>query len=68
MIAKIDFETCIGCGMCEDTCPAVFRIGSNGMSEVYVESIPEGSEQSFKEAVRDCPAYAIIVAQEQLSH
>ena len=33
MKASIDREGCIGCGLCADTCPAVFQMAADGLAE-----------------------------------
>ena len=33
-------EDCIGCGMCEGTCPDVFAINDDGVAEATVEEVP----------------------------
>jgi len=35
MIASVGKSKCIGCGQCVVTCPQVFRIGDDGLSEAY---------------------------------
>jgi len=61
MRAYIDREGCISCGLCEDTCPEVFRIAEDGLAEVYVEDIPESSEEEALEAMENCPVSVITV-------
>ncbi len=33
MIAKVDPDTCIGCGTCPAICPEVFQMNDNGLAE-----------------------------------
>ena len=54
-------EDCIGCGMCEGTCPEVFAIGDEGVAENIVEEVPEDAEDSAQEAADNCPVSAIEV-------
>ena len=35
MQVNIDRGGCISCGLCEATCPAVFRIADDGVAEVH---------------------------------
>ena len=35
MKINIDRGGCISCGLCEATCPAVFRIADDGVAEVW---------------------------------
>lgn len=52
-------EDCIGCGLCESTCDAVFAIGDEGIAEVVVDEVPEESEDAAQEAADNCPVSAI---------
>ena len=59
MRAEIDREGCISCGLCADTCPAVFHMGDDGMAhggEVPAEMLADA------ETARDgCPVGAISI-------
>lgn len=61
MRAIIDREGCIQCGLCPATCPEVFRMGEDGPAEVYVDEIPESSQESAIEAKDGCPVSVISV-------
>jgi len=56
--AFVDEDTCIGCGMCEMTCPSVFHLTDNGTAEAYkdVEADEAGEVQ---DAIDGCPVSAI---------
>ena len=54
-------EDCIGCGLCESTCPEVFSIGDEGTAEVIVDEVPEENEARAQEAADNCPVSAITV-------
>lgn len=54
-------EECIGCGLCEGTCPEVFAVGDEGVAEAIVDEIPEENEEAAQEAADNCPASAITV-------
>lgn len=58
MIVKVDKSGCIGCGLCADTCPEVFRIGEDGLAEAYAQPSTE-KEPAVKEAEKDCPVSVI---------
>lgn len=53
-------EDCIGCGLCEGTCPEVFCIGDEGTAEA-VDEIPEDAEDAAQEAADNCPVSAITI-------
>ncbi|MGI6755351.1 MAG: ferredoxin [Atopobiaceae bacterium] len=53
-------EDCIGCGLCESTCPEVFTIGDSGVAEA-VEEVPADAEDTAQEACDNCPVAAITL-------
>jgi len=53
-------DTCTACGLCVDTCPDVFEMGSD-MAEVAVDEVPSEFEEAVQQAADECPAEAIIV-------
>jgi len=53
-------DTCTSCGLCVDTCPEVFEMGSD-MAEVIVEEVPEDHQEAVQQAADECPVEAIIV-------
>lgn len=58
MKVTIDRDGCIGCGLCEQTCPRVFRMNDDGKAEVSAQ--PEkDDENAAKEAEENCPASVI---------
>lgn len=59
MKAHVDKSECIACGLCVETCPEVFRIGSDDKSEVYLEEIPASLESCVIQAKDECPVSAI---------
>lgn len=52
-------EGCIGCGICIDTCPEVFHLNDEGLSEVQEQPKPE-NEDSAQDAADACPVSVII--------
>ena len=60
MKAIVDQETCVGCALCEQVCPAVFAM-NNGKSKANVATVPKEAEADCRKAVEDCPATAIKV-------
>ena len=60
MKAIVDQETCVGCALCEQVCPAVF-VMKDGKAEVKVATVPKEAEADCRKAVEDCPVTAIKV-------
>jgi ferredoxin len=53
-------DTCTSCELCVDTCPEVFVMGAD-MADVIVDEVPEGLEETVRQAADECPVEAIIV-------
>ena len=53
-------DTSTACGLCVDTCPDVFEMGSD-IAEVTVNEVPSEFEEAAQQAADECPAEAIIV-------
>jgi ferredoxin len=60
MKAKVDAEACVGCGLCAETCAAVFEMEDN-VAKVVVDTVPDDVADACREAARDCPVEAIEV-------
>ena len=60
MIAKVDEETCTGCGVCAESCPEVFELVDE-LAKVIANPVPEDAEEACSEAADDCPAEAISI-------
>ncbi|MFW6375924.1 MAG: ferredoxin [Thermoplasmatota archaeon] len=67
---EIDQDTCIGCGMCETTCPQVFKLGEKVKSTVvekyradleYKGEVPD-DVGCTTDAEENCPVGAIKVS------
>ncbi len=54
-MVSVDKDKCIGCGVCVQICPKVFKMGSDGKS-----SVKKGGKAScVKDAISSCPVDAI---------
>lgn len=60
MRVTVDEETCIGCGLCAETCPEVFEMNDDKVC-VKVDEIPEDAAETCREAVENCPVEAIQI-------
>jgi ferredoxin len=59
--ATIDRDGCISCGLCAETCPAVFNMASDGLAEVIVDFIPDSEKDKAEEARDACPVSVISI-------
>lgn len=59
MNVLVDLETCIGCGRCEEICPAVFHLEAATGKSVVID--PEACEfvGCCEAAEENCPVEAI---------
>ncbi|MBD3379008.1 MAG: ferredoxin [Candidatus Omnitrophica bacterium] len=60
MKAIVDKDTCIGCGLCPEESPAVFRMDGD-KAVVHTDPVPEEAEESCRRAADKCPVDAISV-------
>lgn len=60
MKAFVDADLCTGCGLCCDTCPAVFEL-QDAVAVVIVEEVPPESEETCRDAAASCPTEAIRI-------
>lgn len=63
MNATIDKSGCISCGLCVSLCPEVFRMGEDGIAEVFVGTISPKDEDKATEAKNSCPVSVISIEQ-----
>lgn len=60
MKTKVDPAICIGCTLCVQTCPEVFRMEGD-TAVAYVNPVPKDVESTCKQAADECPVTAIII-------
>lgn len=58
MRVTVDEETCIGCGLCAETCPEVFEMNDDKV-RAKVDEVPEDVVESCRESAENCPVEAI---------
>ena len=55
----VDSATCVGCGLCEQSCPEVFEVQGDGIAHVKAQSC---SVHNLKEVADQCPVTSIKVS------
>lgn len=60
MKVTVERDGCIGCGVCAEMCPEVFRIADDGLSEVYGD-VTAANSDSVLSAAQSCPVEVIKV-------
>ena len=55
----VDEDRCRGHGMCLTLCPDVFQMHDDGYAIADPSEVPDGLEDSAKEAIVNCPEQAI---------
>lgn len=63
MKAEVNQETCIGCGLCAEICPAVFVMTDNNVAETIVDVVPADQEAAAGDACSSCPVEAITLTE-----
>ena len=63
MKVYVDSNVCGGTGLCVDTCPEVFELNQENISNASIDEIPEELEQACRKAVDNCPTNAISIEQ-----
>jgi ferredoxin len=59
MLAKVDSELCIGCELCVNLCPEVFRMEDG--KAVACAAVPEAAQAACGQAKEQCPVDAISI-------
>jgi len=53
---RVDASVCVGCGLCEQLCPEIFKLNPDGIAEVKGS---ECSQHNLSEVAEQCPVEAI---------
>ncbi len=56
---SIDVSTCVGCGLCEQSCPEIFEVAGDGIAHVKAQSC---ALHSIQEVYELCPVNCIKVS------
>ena len=54
----VDVATCVGCGLCEQACPEVFKIEDDGIAHVLAQQC---ATHNLQEVSEQCPVNAIKI-------
>jgi ferredoxin len=60
MRAVVDKDTCVGCTLCEQICPGVFKM-EDYKAVVIADIVSVQAEDSCQKAAQDCPVGAITI-------
>ncbi len=55
----VDASTCVGCGLCEESCPEIFEVQGDGIAHVKAQSC---TLHNLQEVSVQCPVNAIKVS------
>jgi ferredoxin len=55
----VDAATCVGCGLCEQSCPEVFEVQGDGVAHLKSQVC---SQHNLKEIAEQCPVNCINVS------
>lgn len=67
MTAFLDRSGCIGCGLCANICPEVFRMAPDGYATIIRGTVPKEAENSSIEARDECPVSVISIEKKENS-
>jgi ferredoxin len=60
MTIELDKTLCVGCGLCEENVPEIFKTGEY-TAELKTSEAEESLSKRLKETAEDCPVDAITI-------
>ena len=60
MKAVVNPDICIGCSLCPQVCPEVFKMEAD-KAVAYVSVVPKDAEDTCRQAADECPVAAISI-------
>ncbi len=54
----VDESTCVGCGLCEQACPEVFKVDDSGIAKIIANN---SEAEGMQDAIDQCPVTAITL-------
>ncbi len=60
MRASVNPEICIGCTLCTQICPEVFKMDGD-KSTAYKNPVPDDLKEACERAAKECPVNAITI-------
>jgi ferredoxin len=60
MKAAVDKDLCIGCALCTEICPEVFKMDDE-VAVAYTNPVPSPNESTAKQAAEECPVSCISI-------
>jgi ferredoxin len=61
MTIKLNKELCVGCGLCEENNPEIFKTG-NYTAELKKTEVSDELRKQIEEIIEDCPVGAISIS------
>lgn len=62
MKIELDKDLCVGCGLCEENLPEIFKTGEY-TAELKISEVDESFSDKLRETVEDCPVNAITISE-----
>lgn len=59
MKVNVDASTCVGCGLCEQSCPEIFQVQGDGIAHVLGSNC--SASHNLQEVAESCPVNCIRV-------